>query len=74
MMKNDAKNSVNKGTSSYLRFSGLAFQMLGVITVFTYLGYKLDEWQDNAIPVCTLVLSLSSIAASLYLFIRNVTK
>ncbi len=73
-MKNDLKNPVNKGANSYLRFSALAFQMLGVIAAFTYLGYKLDEWKGSVIPVYTLVLSLISIAASVYLFIRSAIK
>ncbi len=63
-----------KNTNNYAKFSALAFQMLGTIVLFTYGGYKLDEWQQNKIPVWTLVLSLLSIAGSLYLFIRAVTK
>jgi hypothetical protein len=65
---------INKRTNLYARYSGLAFQMLGTILVFTYGGYKLDEWQQNKIPIWTLLLSLGSIAASLYLFIRNLPK
>lgn len=63
-----------RNTNSYLKYSSLAFQMLGTIVLFTYSGYKLDEWQQNKVPVWTLVLSLVSIAGSLYMFIRSVTK
>lgn len=63
-----------RGTNTYVKYSSLAFQMLGTIVAFTYGGYKLDEWQQNKVPVWTLVLSLVSIAGSLYLFIRSVTK
>ncbi|WP_221393360.1 AtpZ/AtpI family protein [Dyadobacter sp. NIV53] len=66
--------SSDKKSSGFLRYSGMATQMLGTILVFTYAGYKLDEWQQNKIPVWTLVLSLTSIAASLYLLIRGITK
>ena len=52
----------------------MAMQMLGTILVFTYGGYKLDEWVQNKVPVWTLVLSLTSIAASLYLLIKGITK
>jgi len=58
--------------NAYAKYSGLAFQMLATILLFTYGGYKLDEWQENQIPGWTLSLSLISIAASLYLFIRGV--
>ncbi len=60
-----------KNVSNYAKYSGLAFQMLGTIVLFTYAGYKLDAWQANKIPVWTLVLSLVSIAASLYRFIKG---
>lgn len=71
----DPKKSIDKGqTSRFLRYSGMATQMLGTILAFTYGGYKLDEWQQNKVPVWTLVLSLVSIAASLYLLIRSFTK
>jgi hypothetical protein len=69
----NGKNS-RPSTNNYMKYSSLAFQMLGTIVVFTYGGYKLDEWQHNIIPVWTLVLSLVSIAGSLYRFIRAVTK
>jgi len=60
--------------NSYAKYSSLAFQMLGTILIFTYGGYRLDLWQQNSIPVWTLVLSLASIGASLYLFIRGVSR
>lgn len=63
-----------RNTNNYMKYSSLAFQMLGTIVLFTYGGYKLDEWQQNKVPVWTLVLSLASIAGSLYMFIRSVTK
>jgi hypothetical protein len=69
------KKPVDKGQSTrFLKYSGMAMQMLGTILVFTWGGYKLDEWQQNKVPVWTLVLSLASIAASLYLLIRSFTK
>lgn len=58
----------------FLKYSGMAMQMLGTILMFTYGGYKLDEWQQNETPLWTLVLSLLSIGASLYLLIRGFTK
>ncbi|TLV01160.1 AtpZ/AtpI family protein [Dyadobacter luticola] len=63
-----------KVSSGFLKYSGLATQMLGTILVFTYLGYRLDGWQQNKVPWWTLVLSLASIAASLFLLIKSFTK
>ena len=66
--------SAGKKSPGILRYSGMAMQMLGTILVFTYAGYKLDAWQANKTPIWTLILSLTSIAASLYLLIRSMPK
>ncbi|PWJ58229.1 putative F0F1-ATPase subunit (Ca2+/Mg2+ transporter) [Dyadobacter jejuensis] len=57
-----------------LKYSGMAMQMLGTILVFTYTGIRLDRWLENPTPWWTLLLSLTGIAASLYLLIRNMPK
>lgn len=72
--KPDKWKETRRNTNNYMKYSSLAFQMLGTIVAFTYGGYKLDEWQQNKVPIWTLVLSLVSIAGSLYLFIRSATK
>ncbi len=56
---------------AYARYTGLAFQMLATILAFTYAGYRLDQLQENSLPIWTLILSLVAIAASLYRFIRG---
>ena len=73
--KDDTSKKISPAKSSgILKYSGMATQMLGTILIFTYGGYKLDEWQQNKTPIWTLILSLTSIAASLYLLIRGITK
>jgi hypothetical protein len=72
--KEPQNESSGKNVSGLVRYSGMAMQMLGTILVFTYAGYKLDEWQQNKIPVWTLILSLISIAASLYLLITGISR
>lgn len=60
-------------TTSFVQFSGIAFQMLGTIGLGVWAGMKLDAWQQNQRPVWTIILSLTAIGASLYLFIRQLT-
>ena len=72
--KENRKKTLQKESSGFLKYSGMATQMLGTILIFTYGGYKLDEWQQNKVPVWTLILSLVSIAGSLYMLIRGFTK
>jgi len=68
-----AKKATEKSTS-FAQFSGIAFQMLGTIGLGVWAGMKLDKWQNNHRPVWTIILSLTAIGASLYLFIRQLTK
>ncbi|WP_229599467.1 AtpZ/AtpI family protein [Runella rosea] len=63
---------MRKKTTNYAKYSSIGMQMLGIIGLGTYAGVKLDEWQGNKIPGWTLALSLLSIAAALYNFIRQV--
>ncbi len=64
---------VTEKTTSFVQFSGIAFQMLGTIGLGVWAGMKLDAWQQNQRPVWTIILSLTAIGASLYLFIRQLT-
>lgn len=68
----DNGDSMSKKTTNYAKYSSIGVQMLGTIGLGTYAGVKLDEWQGNKIPGWTLALSLLSIAAALYNFIRQV--
>lgn len=72
--KENGKPPMKNQSSKFLKYSGLATQMLGTILIFTYGGYRLDLYQQNEVPVWTLVLSLASIAGSLYMLIRSFSK
>jgi F0F1-type ATP synthase assembly protein I len=69
---NRLKQTTEK-TTSFVQFSGIAFQMLGTIGLGVWLGLKIDDWQENQRPIWTIILSLTAIGASLYLFIRQLT-
>lgn len=69
----DLVKKTTEKTTSFVQFSGIAFQMLGTIGLGVWAGMKLDAWQNNARPLWTIVLSLTAIGASLYLFIRQLT-
>lgn len=60
--------------NTFVQYSSIGFQMLGTIGLGVWGGIKLDEWQGNQKPIWTLSLSLFSIGASLYLFIRSLPK
>lgn len=72
--KPDLLKRTTEKTTSFVQFSGIAFQMLGTIGLGVWVGLKIDEWQDNRRPIWTIILSLTAIGASLYLFIKQLTK
>jgi F0F1-type ATP synthase assembly protein I len=67
-------DDATRKTSSYAQYSSLAFQMLGTIGLGVWGGIKLDEWLGNKTPIWTIVLALTAIGASLYLFIKGLPK
>jgi ATP synthase protein I len=71
--QNDIKN-ITKNTSAYAKFVGLGFQMMVIIGVFTFVGYKLDENANHETKWVTAVLSLLGVFISLYLVIRSVSR
>ena len=69
------KNEPDKGNStrnSYLKFTGMGFQMIAVIGLFTWAGYKIDKSAGHSTLWVTAILSLTGVFISLYLVIRSV--
>ncbi|MFB5945129.1 AtpZ/AtpI family protein [Albibacterium profundi] len=69
----DEKTKGNQ-LSRYAYYSGLGFQMIAIIGVFTFIGYKIDEWQGNEKAVFTAILGLIGVCSSLYTVIKSVNK
>ena len=54
----------------WVKYSGLGFQMIATICVFTFLGIYLDGYFETD-PILTVVLSLVGVAAGLYVALRD---
>ncbi|MDY0101645.1 MAG: AtpZ/AtpI family protein [Lentimicrobium sp.] len=72
-MKKPQQNK-NQNYSSYARYSALAIQAGVIIFAGTFGGYKLDAYLNLKFPIFTLVLSLLSVFAAIWLLIRDVLK
>jgi F0F1-type ATP synthase assembly protein I len=72
--KKNPKNSLNKGVNNYARYTGLAFQMLGIILVTVWGGTKLDKLTGWHTPVFTIILSLLGVFAAIYVAIKDFIK
>ena len=72
--KKKSPKNLNKGVNSYARYTGLAFQMLGIILVTVWGGTKLDKLTGWHTPVFTIVLSLLGVFAAIYVAIKDFIK
>jgi hypothetical protein len=59
---------------SYARYSNLAFQMFAIIGIGIFGGVKLDQWLKIGFPVFTVLLSILSVAAAIYIAIKDLIK
>ncbi len=67
------KNNNRKKDQSYYiaRYSGLAFEMLGIIVLGVFAGKKIDDYRQADFPLFTMILALLSVFVSLYLVIKD---
>jgi len=70
-MDNNEPDKQNSTRNNYLKFSGMGFQMIAIIGVFTYAGYKIDVAANHQVKWVTASLSLIGVFISLYLVIRS---
>jgi ATP synthase protein I len=70
MAKNEGDNG-GGSSNAYLKYSGLGFQMIAIIGIFTYAGYKIDESAKHDVQWVTAVMSLAGVFISLYIVFRS---
>ena len=66
---NEQKNNLN----NYAKFSGVAFEMLGIIVLGVWGGIRLDARLGTK-PLLSVVLALAAVAAAMYLIIVRTRK
>ena len=74
MAKNEDDENGSEGLNAYARYSSIGFQMIAVIGIFTYAGYKIDESAHHTVKWVTAILSLAGVIASLYIVIVSLKK
>lgn len=71
------KRRSRKEKSSFdflIRYSGLGFEMMIIIGLGTFAGYKIDQWMGNEFKGFTLGLMIFSVIVSIIYGIRNILK
>ncbi len=73
--KNDKDDKEgNGGLHTYVKYTGLAFQMLAIILISVWGGKKLDKLFLLETPVFTIILSLLGVTAAIYTAVKDFIK
>ena len=64
-----AKPSVN-----FMKYASMGTQIVVTILIGVFAGIKLDSWLGLKFPVFTVVLSLVSVVAGMYLAVKDLLK
>jgi hypothetical protein len=73
MNRQNSRNSKRK-IDDFIRYSSLGFEMMAIIGVFTYGGYKIDEWMKNHFKGFTLGLMVLSVVIAIVYATGNLLK
>lgn len=68
------KTSRQDQIKPYLKYSGMAVQMIGILVVAAFGGIKLDDYLGMKYPVFTIILMLGGVIAAMYLVVSSVMK
>ncbi|TXI15588.1 MAG: AtpZ/AtpI family protein [Pedobacter sp.] len=62
---------MEKEPSNYLKYTGLAFQMIGIICICAFLGHKADTHFQHSTQWITALSCIIGVCLSIYQVIRQ---
>jgi uncharacterized membrane protein len=63
---------MSKPTNDYIKYTGIAFQMIAIIGILSFVGHEIDKRSAHQTPWVTATLSLTGVFISMYLVIKSV--
>ena len=72
-MENQFRKNKKK-FDTFIRYSGLGFEMMSIIATGTFAGYKIDQWMNNDFRGFTLGLMILSVIGAVIYSVRNFMK
>jgi F0F1-type ATP synthase assembly protein I len=60
--------------NSYVKYSGIAFQMIAIILIGVFGGIKIDKWLKTEKPVFTALLSVLAVILAIYYSIKDLLR
>ncbi|RYE29863.1 MAG: AtpZ/AtpI family protein [Sphingobacteriaceae bacterium] len=57
--------------NNYLKYSGMGFQMIAILGIFSFAGYKIDQYLHHQVQWVTALMAIIGIFVSLYLIFKS---
>jgi len=70
-MEQNNSQKPKKQIDNYIRYSSLAFEMIAIMGIGVWAGYKIDHWLDLSFPAFTFSLMILSVLGAVYHAIRK---
>jgi hypothetical protein len=70
-MNKDHYQKPKKQIDNFIRYSGLAFEMVAIMGFGVWVGIKIDQWLELSFPAFTLGLMILSVIGAIYHAIRK---
>jgi len=67
----DKYQKPKKKLDDFIRYSSLAFEMIAIMGIGTFAGFKIDQWMDLQFHAFTLVFMVLSVVGAIYHAIRK---
>jgi hypothetical protein len=74
MALEDPSRKKQKQSNTYLKYSGLAIQLLAAIAIFGYLGHSVDQWLELKFPAFMLLLGFLAFGGMMVQLYRSINK
>ena len=68
------ESPIKKPINTYLRYSGLGFQIAATIGMGVFIGYELDKWLKTSKPWFTIGCSFLFLIVGFYLAFKDLMK
>ncbi len=72
--KNKESQKNKERLNSYVKYSGIAFQMIAIILIGVFGGMKIDKWLKTEKPVFTALLSVLAVILAIYYSIKDLLR
>jgi F0F1-type ATP synthase assembly protein I len=73
-IKRQTESSRNRQSKTWLGYAGLASEMMAMLGLAVFAGYKLDRWCGWGLPVFLIIFPLGALALFLWRLIKATGK